>query len=69
MYDTARAAMEALTDDELFERVAVKVLRVRYPELRITGPSGDLNRDAFGRPLFGERDEIVLLVSCEGRWT
>src|SRR5712691_5092452 len=51
------------------ERVAVKVLRTRFPELRITGPSGDLNRDAFGRPLFGERDEIVLLVSCEARWT
>jgi protein gp37 len=53
----------------LFERVAVKVLRTRFPELRITGPSGDLNRDAFGRPLFGEHDKIVLLVSCEDRWT
>ena len=42
MYDTPRAA---LTDDELFERVAVKVLRTCFPELRITGPSGDLNRD------------------------
>lgn len=69
MYDTARAALLALTDDELFERVAVKVLRPRYLGLRITGPSGDLNRDAFSRPLFGERDEIVLLVSCEARWT
>ena len=69
MYDTARAALEALTDDELFERVACKVLRVRYPELRITGPSGDLNRDAFARPLFGDRDEIVLLVSSEARWS
>ncbi|HEX2744336.1 MAG TPA: ATP-binding protein [Streptosporangiaceae bacterium] len=69
MYDTARAALQALTDDELFERVAVKVLRTRFPDLRITGPSGDLNRDAFGRPLFGEHDKIVLLVSCEARWT
>lgn len=69
MYDTARAALQALADDELFERVAVKVLRTRFPELRITGPSGDLNRDAFGRPLFGEHDKIVLLVSCEARWT
>jgi len=69
VYDTARAALQALTDDELFERVAVKVLRTRFPELRITGPSGDLNRDAFGRPLFGEHDKIVLLVSCEARWT
>jgi hypothetical protein len=68
VYDTARAALEALTDDELFERVAVKVLRTGYPGLRITGPSGDLNRDAFGRPLFGERDDIVLLVSCEKDW-
>ena len=68
MYDTARVALLALTDDELFERVAVKVLRLRYPGLRITGPSGDLNRDAFSRPLFGGRDEIVLLVSCDARW-
>jgi hypothetical protein len=69
VYDTARAALQALTDDELFERVAIKVLRTRFPDLRITGPSGDLNRDAFGRPLFGEHDKIVLLVSCEARWT
>ncbi len=53
MYDTARGALKALTDDELRERVAVKVLRTRYPGLRITGPSSDLNRDAFSRPLFG----------------
>lgn len=69
MYDTPRAALVALTDDTLFERVAVKVLRVQYPELRITGPSGDLGRDGFGRRLFGERDEIVVLVSCEVGWT
>lgn len=69
VYDTARAALQALTDDELLERVAVKVLRARFPELRITDPSGDLNRDAFGRPFFGEHDKVVLLVSCEARWT
>jgi hypothetical protein len=69
VYDTARAALLALTDDTLFERVAVKVLRTRFPELRITGPSGDLHRDAFDRPLFGTRDEVVILVSCEARWT
>ena len=69
MYDTARAALLALTDHVVFERVAVKVLRRQIPGLRITGPSGDLNRDAFGRPMFGEHDEIVLLVSCEEKWT
>lgn len=69
MFDTPRAALQALTDDTLLERVAVRVLRVRYPELRITGPSGDLGRDAFGRRLFGEHDEIVVWVSCEDRWT
>lgn len=53
MYDTARVALQGLTDDELFERVALRVLRTRFPEPRITGPSSDLNRDAFGRPLFG----------------
>ena len=65
MYDTPRAALNALTDDALLERVAVRVMRLRYPELRITGPSGDLHRDGFKRALFGDRDEIVLLVSCE----
>ncbi len=69
MFDTPRAALKGLTDDTLLERVAVKVLRVRYPELRITGPSGDLSRDGFGRRLFGEDDEIVLWVSCEEKWT
>jgi len=69
VYDTARAALQALTDYDVFERVAVQVLRARFPDLRITGPSGDLGRDGFGRRLFGERDEIVLLVSCEKEWT
>lgn len=69
MYDTPRAALVELTDDTLFERVAVQVLRLRFPELRLTGPSGDLGRDAFGRRLFGARDEIVLMASCEERWT
>jgi hypothetical protein len=69
VYDTPRAALEALSDDTLFERLAVKVLRARYPALRITGPSGDLGRDGFGRRLFGEHDELVLLVSCENAWT
>jgi hypothetical protein len=69
VYDEPRAALQALTDDTLFERVAFKVLRIRFPELRITGPSGDLNRDAFGRPLFGDHDEIVLLASIQERWT
>lgn len=68
MYDTPYVALQALTDDRLFERVAVKVLRARFPELRITGPSGDLNRDAFSRPLFGDHDEIVLLASTQERW-
>lgn len=69
MYDTPRAALVELTDDTLFERVAVQVLRGRFPELRLTGPSGDLGRDAFGRRLFGKRDETVLMASCEDRWT
>ena len=69
MYDTPRAALVELTDDELLERVAVQVLRVRFPELRITGPSGDMGRDGFGRRLFGARDEIVVLVSTEKAWT
>ncbi len=30
---TVRVALKELRDDGLFERVAVKVLRTRYPEL------------------------------------
>jgi len=68
VFDTPRAALGELTDDTALERVAVAVLQARHPQLRITGPSGDLNRDGFDRPLFGEHDETVLAVSCEKPW-
>ncbi|MGH3477572.1 MAG: hypothetical protein ACRDQD_12110, partial [Nocardioidaceae bacterium] len=48
--------------------MAIQVLRVQHPELRITAPTADLGRDAYKRPLFGERDEIVGLFSCEKDW-
>ncbi len=67
-YDTPRAALMELTDYVQFESVAIQVLRVRHPELRITAPTGDRGRDAYGRSLFGERDEIVGLFSCERDW-
>ncbi|MEV6013272.1 hypothetical protein AB0M29_41750 [Streptomyces sp. NPDC051976] len=69
MYDTARAALQELENDYVFERVALHVLRVRFPELRITSATGDLGRDAFDRPLFGKDDKVVLWVSLQGRWT
>lgn len=69
MFDTPRAALLALTDDELLERVAVEVLQHSHPELRITGPAADLGRDGFGRALFGDHDEIVVAVSCQASWT
>ena len=68
MYDTPRAALMELTDYVRFESVAIQILRVRHPELRITAHTADLGRDAYGRPLFGERDEIVGLFSCEKYW-
>ncbi|MFD8717804.1 hypothetical protein ACFV2H_07235 [Streptomyces sp. NPDC059629] len=69
MYETARAALQELENDQVFERVALHVLRVRFPQLRITSSTGDLGRDAFGRPLFGENDRVVLWVSLQQRWT
>lgn len=45
------------------------MLRARFPELRITSAAGDLGRDAFGRPLFGKDDKVVLWVSLQERWT
>ncbi|MCA1671640.1 MAG: restriction endonuclease [Actinobacteria bacterium] len=68
MYDTPRAALIELTNYVRFESVAIQVLRVQHPELRITAPTADLGRDAYGRPLFGEHDEIVGLFSCQRRW-
>lgn len=68
VYDTPRAALMELTDYVRFESVAIQVLRVRHPELQITAPTADLRRDAYLRPLFGERDEIVGLFSCERNW-
>jgi hypothetical protein len=69
VFDNARAALKELSDDGVFERVAVYVLRARHAELRLTGPSGDLGRDGFGRRLFGVKDEVVLMTSLEQRWT
>lgn len=69
MYDSARAALRELEDDQVFERVALHVLRARFPELRITSATGDLGRDAFGRPLFGKDDFVVLWVSLQEKWT
>ncbi len=57
-----------LTDYVRFESVAIQVLRVDHPGLRITAPTADLHRDAYDRPRFGERDEIVGLFSCEKNW-
>lgn len=68
MYDTPRAALMELTDYVRFESVAIQVLRVEHPGLRITAPTADLGRDAYKRPLFGERDEIVGLFSCRKDW-
>lgn len=34
MYDSARTALRELEDDQVFERVALHVLRARFPELR-----------------------------------
>lgn len=69
VYETARAALQELENDQVFERVALHVLRVRFPELRITSSTGDLGRDAFGRPLFGVNDQVVLWASLQQRWT
>ncbi|WP_330257741.1 hypothetical protein OG586_37330 [Streptomyces murinus] len=69
MYDSARTALRELEDDQVFERVALHVLRARFPELRITSATGDLGRDAFGRPLFGKDDSVVLWVSLQEKWT
>lgn len=68
VYDTPRAALMELTDYVQFESVAIQVLRARHPELRITAPTADLGCDAYGRPLFDERDEIVGVFSCEKDW-
>jgi hypothetical protein len=69
VYDSARTALRELEDDQVFERVALHVLRARFPELRITSATGDLGRDAFGRPLFGKDDSVVLWVSLQEKWT
>lgn len=68
MYDTPRAALMELTDYVKFESVAIQILRIEHPELRITAPTADLGTDAYKRPLFGVHDEIVCLFSCEKNW-
>ncbi|MEU9823478.1 AAA family ATPase [Pseudonocardia alni] len=70
LYETPRAALEALTDYPVLERVAVAVLQLRgYPGLVITEATGDLGRDGFVRARFGDHDETVALVTARERWT
>ncbi|WP_035795684.1 AAA family ATPase [Kitasatospora mediocidica] len=65
LYDTVKVALEQLTDDRVFERVAYRVMRHRYPDLRITTATSDTGLDGYSRPLFGPEEEIVLWASFE----
>ncbi|MFF2618754.1 restriction endonuclease [Kitasatospora sp. NPDC058046] len=69
MYDTVRAALEQLENARVFERVACRVLEVRFPGLRPTTAGGDLGRDGYVRAPFGTDEGVVLLVSLQDAWT
>lgn len=68
-YPTAELALDALTDDALFEKVCSILLRDDFPGLVPLGGSGDEGRDAvLRRGVFGE-EEIVFQYSLTGQWS
>ncbi|WAL74507.1 hypothetical protein OU787_25255 [Kitasatospora sp. YST-16] len=69
LYETAKMALEQLTDDRALERVALRVLRKRYPNLRLTSATGDTGLDGYSRPLFEDEIDVALWVSLQGTWT
>ncbi|WP_404868538.1 hypothetical protein ACI1MP_10745 [Kitasatospora griseola] len=69
LYETAKMALEQLTDDRALERVALRVLRKRYPNLRLTSATGDTGLDGYDRPLFEDEIDLALWVSMQGTWT
>ncbi|MGA5218827.1 hypothetical protein ACPCAE_22520 [Streptomyces cinereoruber] len=69
LYETAKVALEQLTDDLVLERVALRVLRERYPSLRPTSATGDTGLDGYGRPLFEDEIDVALWVSLQSTWS
>ncbi|MFF5488777.1 hypothetical protein [Streptomyces virginiae] len=68
LYETAQGALEQLTDDGVLERVALWVLRERYPNLRPTSATGDTGLDGYSRPLFEDGIDVALWVSLQNTW-
>jgi hypothetical protein len=68
LYETAQGALEQLTDDRVLERVALWVLRERYPNLRPTSATGDTGLDGYSRPLFEDGIDVALWVSLQSTW-
>ncbi|WLQ40359.1 hypothetical protein P8A22_10325 [Streptomyces laculatispora] len=68
LHETAKMALEQLTDDRALERVALWVLRKRDPNLRLTSATGDTGLDGYSRPLFEDEIDVALWVSLQGTW-
>ncbi|WP_030458429.1 hypothetical protein [Kitasatospora sp. NRRL B-11411] len=68
LYETAKMALEQLTDDRALERVALWVLRKREPKLRLTSATGDTGLDGYSRPFFEDEIDLVLWVSLQRTW-
>ncbi|MFB6557370.1 hypothetical protein ACFCYH_00425 [Streptomyces sp. NPDC056400] len=68
LYETAQGALEQLTDDRVLERVALWVLRERYPNVRPTSATGDTGLDGYSRPLFEDGIDVALWVSLQSTW-
>ncbi|GAA3916422.1 hypothetical protein GCM10023084_79510 [Streptomyces lacrimifluminis] len=69
LYETAQGALEQLTDDQILERVALWVLRKRYPNLRPTSATGDTGLDGYSQPLFEDGIDVALWVSLQSTWS
>ncbi|MGW0569889.1 hypothetical protein [Streptomyces tauricus] len=69
LYENAQGALEQLTDDRVLERVALWVLRERYPNLRPTSATGDTGLDGYSRPLCEDGIDVALWVSLQSTWS
>lgn len=69
LYDTARVALEQLSDAQVFERVALRARWKRSPNLRLNSATGDTDLDGYDRRLFEDEIDVALWVSMQRTWT
>ncbi|MDQ6806203.1 MAG: hypothetical protein M3065_14865, partial [Actinomycetota bacterium] len=63
-----QTALLALTDSDRLETIGAACLQEFLPALRLTGGSGDEQRDGVAGPLNADRDAIIMTASIDQKW-